>query len=304
MIHPKVSICIPTYNNLLGIQKCLESVFIQTFTDYEIIITDDSRNDDVKNYIFSLNRKDIQYHKNTIALGSPQNWNAAIEKANGEYIKILHHDDWFTDKNALEVFVKLLNDNPKGSLGFVSSKVINLENDTLEYTNKPDGNYVERINQFPMELLRGNKIGAPSATIFRKASNLFFDPQLIWLVDIDFYINILKQGTLHFDSREVISIGISPSQITNSVNNDKKINVFEYFYLLKKYKIQNLAETTILPPYRWLAEKFSLKNIRDIRDAGYTEELPADVDIIFQSISKKNSLKKMIKNLIYTQKKK
>lgn len=300
----KVSICIPTYNNLAGLKKALDSVFQQTFTNYEIIITDDSSNNEIGDFVKTLDKENLRYYKNPIALGSPENWNEALRKANGEYIKILHHDDWFTDENALEAFVKLLDDNPNCSLGFVSSKVINLENENLEYTNKPDENYVKRINEFPIELLRGNKIGAPSATIFRKTNNLFFDPHLIWLVDIDFYINLLKQGTLYYDNSEAICIGVSPSQITNSVNKDKKTNVFEYFYLLKKYKIQNLAKTTILPPYKWLAEKFSLKNVQDIRDAGYAEELPVDVDVIFTSASKENSFKKMIKNLIYTQKKK
>ena len=97
----KVSICIPAYEQPYNLDKCLKSILKQTFKDYEVIITDDSKEsnlfDIVEKYIEDM---DIKYIKNTLSKGSPENWNKAISLATGKYIKILHHDDSFKNNNS------------------------------------------------------------------------------------------------------------------------------------------------------------------------------------------------------------
>ena len=41
MLVPKVSICIPAYNNVNEVKRLLESIFLQRFKNYEIILTDE-----------------------------------------------------------------------------------------------------------------------------------------------------------------------------------------------------------------------------------------------------------------------
>ena len=48
---PKVSILIPTYNQPQFVKECIESILSQTFTDYEIIVTDDSTNTETEEMI-------------------------------------------------------------------------------------------------------------------------------------------------------------------------------------------------------------------------------------------------------------
>ena len=38
----KVSICVPAYKNPVGVERLLESIKVQSFTDYEVVVTDDS----------------------------------------------------------------------------------------------------------------------------------------------------------------------------------------------------------------------------------------------------------------------
>lgn len=97
---PKVSICIPTYNNIDEVKHLLRSIESQTFTDYEIIITDDSSDNAIEEYVKEYSF--INYTHNIPSLGHIYNWNAAIEKATGEYIKIMFSDDWFTYDDSLE----------------------------------------------------------------------------------------------------------------------------------------------------------------------------------------------------------
>ncbi|MEJ7679536.1 MAG: glycosyltransferase [Segetibacter sp.] len=94
---PLISICIPAYKNLEYLKRLLESISVQTFKDFEVVITDDTNNSSVSDYIHDK-RWDFQisYYKNETVLGSPQNWNAAVNHSKGEWIKIMHYDDWFS----------------------------------------------------------------------------------------------------------------------------------------------------------------------------------------------------------------
>ena len=196
---PKVSICIPTYNNLEAFKRCFRSILSQSYTDYEVVITDDSTNEDIRDFISKYSSKNIHYYKNKKQLGSPENWNESIRKAKGNFIKILHHDDWFTYNGSLEVFVQLLEKNPESLLAFVGSKNIDLKSNRIINYNRPSEQKIEEIKSSPITLLNGNFIGAPSATIFRNIDSATFDAKTIWYVDIDFYIQLLiKNSNLIF----------------------------------------------------------------------------------------------------------
>lgn len=279
---PKVSICIPTYNNLSAFKRCLGSVLKQGYGDYEVIITDDSTNDDIYNYLRTLRFSDnIIYKKNETQLGSPENWNEAMRNAKGEYIKILHHDDFFTYNNSLQIFVNLLENNPEVDFAFVASRNVNTQKNQLININNPDEFMINKINKNPLELINGNYIGAPSATIFRKNKDIFFDKKTIWLVDLDFYIRILKKNPkLEYINIDAISIGISNLQLTNKLENDKKINLFEYFYLLDKYNIRKITNSPFENHILNLLKKFKIYSIKQIRKTGFDGKLPNDTRIV------------------------
>ncbi len=117
-----VSICIPAYNQTVYLRKVLNSIIEQDFNDYEIIITDDTPDDSIKKLIDEFDFQGrLKYFKNHSALGTPENWNEAIRKAGGEYIKIMHHDDFFTYNHSLAEFVKMLDENPECDFAFSSS---------------------------------------------------------------------------------------------------------------------------------------------------------------------------------------
>lgn len=290
---PKVSICIPTYNNLIAFQRCFESVLIQNYKDYEVIITDDSTNDDIKNYLGTLHLSDnIHYYKNQQSLGSPENWNESIRKASGEYIKILHHDDFFTYENSLKTLVDLLDQNPATDFAFVSSRRYYSESKTFGETHKPSQEQIDGIKKNPSSLLNGNYIGAPSAVIYRNNNNLSFDKYTVWFVDVDFYYQILSENSnIAFSDLDAISTGISDSQITAQVENDKAINIKEFFYLLDKWHINKLKNTIFEDSAFNVLQKFNVKNRKEIRKIGYKGNLPVDMISIFLKIYRKRFLK-------------
>ena len=104
---PSISICIPAYKHVDFLERLLDSVASQTFRDFEVVITDDSPDESVHNLVESFEGKiEIHYYKNQTPLGTPENWNEAIRKAHGTWIKLMHNDDWFAREDALEIFHK------------------------------------------------------------------------------------------------------------------------------------------------------------------------------------------------------
>lgn len=95
---PLISICVPAYKNVVYLERLLGSIQSQTFHDFEVVITDDSPDNAVSELIDRYKAMlPIRYFRNDVALGSPANWNAAIGHAKGQWIKIMHDDDWFAD---------------------------------------------------------------------------------------------------------------------------------------------------------------------------------------------------------------
>jgi glycosyltransferase involved in cell wall biosynthesis len=107
-----ISICIPAYKRTHFLKRLLLSIEHQSYTNYEVIISDDSNDDSVEELLKEFNGKfEIKYFKNEKALGTPANWNHAISKATGEWIKLIHDDDWFANEHSLEKFALSTNNN-------------------------------------------------------------------------------------------------------------------------------------------------------------------------------------------------
>jgi glycosyltransferase involved in cell wall biosynthesis len=93
-MKPMFSVIIPTYDRLPFLKRTLESVWQQTFTEYEIIVVDDGSTDGTDEYLETIgDRAQIIRGKNR---GPGSARNAAIENACGEYVAFLDSDDlWF-----------------------------------------------------------------------------------------------------------------------------------------------------------------------------------------------------------------
>ena len=124
---PTVSICIPTYEAPISLVRLLDSILMQSFQDFEIIISDDSRDDSIARLLHSFPDQRIRYYHNPIPLGSPENWNHAVHLAIGDYIKIMHHDDWFNSRLSLERMISVMKEKDADML-FVQSKNILTKN--------------------------------------------------------------------------------------------------------------------------------------------------------------------------------
>jgi len=88
---PKVSVCIPTYNRKDYLKEALESVFAQTYKDYEVVIVDDGSTDGTEDMLKDAGC-DVRYYW-AEHIGQAAARNKLIELAYGEYITFLDSDD-------------------------------------------------------------------------------------------------------------------------------------------------------------------------------------------------------------------
>ena len=115
---PKISIGLPVYNGAKTIEKCINSLLLQTFQDFELIISDNASDDETGKICkeFSLKDSRIKYIRQKNNNGGGPNFEFVLSKSSGKYFMWIGHDDWISSK-FLEVNLSFLESN----LNFVSS---------------------------------------------------------------------------------------------------------------------------------------------------------------------------------------
>lgn len=81
MSNPLVSICIPTYNREKYLKHTIESALKQTYSNIEIIVSDNASDDNTVNLVKSFKDKRIHLIVQKKNIGMVPNWNACIKKA-------------------------------------------------------------------------------------------------------------------------------------------------------------------------------------------------------------------------------
>ncbi len=114
---PRVSIGMPVYNGENYIREAVDSILAQTYTDFELIISDNGSTDATelicRNYA-SVDAR-VRYFRNESNCGPSWNHSHVFELAKGEYFKWMCHDD-VCDPLLLEKCVHALDADPSAIL--------------------------------------------------------------------------------------------------------------------------------------------------------------------------------------------
>ncbi len=195
---PKVSVCIPVYNREDFIAEAIESVLQQTFTDFELIITDNCSTDNTPEVIKSYAAKDnrVKYFKNESNLGVCSNGNRGILLSKGEYIKFLFSDDKLAPQ-CLEIFVEKMDKHHNVSLITSFTQCIG-DSDQIRDTSffPGTGQLNGKVCQKDL-LVNGNWAGSPSSVMFRRKDlhiGLVNHMWRYWVGDLDLWMRLLGIG--------------------------------------------------------------------------------------------------------------
>ncbi len=110
---PTISVCVPSYNRSASLARAVASVLEQSWTDLELIISDNASTDDTPARCAALAAGDarIRVVRQTENLGPIGNFNAILHEARGRYVLLLADDDWL-DGDYVEKCVSLLENRP------------------------------------------------------------------------------------------------------------------------------------------------------------------------------------------------
>jgi glycosyltransferase involved in cell wall biosynthesis len=137
---PRVSIGLPVFNGELYLEETLDSILNQTFSDFELIISDNASTDSTQQICERYAVKDgrIKYYRNIRNLGVAPNYNRVFELSSGEYFKWADHDDPLAP-DFISKCVDVLDNRPEVVVCFPKAKLID-ENGNLihDYDPLPD----------------------------------------------------------------------------------------------------------------------------------------------------------------------
>lgn len=224
---PRLSVIMNCLNSAKYLREAIESVYAQTFTDWEIIFWDNDSTDNSAEIAKSYDWR-MRYFKSdtTYPLGMARN--LAIEKAKGEYIAFLDCDDaWLSDK--LERQISLLDSNPV--CGFVYSDAYRVDERGKAFTKFSDDITFPRGRVF-YELLYDCPISAFSSVVVRKKAldkTGFFNPKYNICEDYDLFLRIAESFEVDFCPQALLRYRHHEGNITRKT----EASINEQFDIIK-----------------------------------------------------------------------
>lgn len=224
---PKVSVITPAYNAEKYLKQTIKSVQKQTFSDWEMIISDDCSTDDTVRIAEEMAEKDqrIIVVKNKYNLGVASTRNSAIEKANGQYIAFVDSDDlWLPHK--LEEQLEFMEENKY----------------VLTYTNYKK--FISETNEILPKIIRAPKfmtaekiygdtsIGCLTVMVNRDLSGPFHMPVIDHTEDNITWQRILSKGFIAYRLDKVLALY---RENNNSMTSNKKKAAIQQWNTYRKF---------------------------------------------------------------------
>jgi glycosyltransferase involved in cell wall biosynthesis len=235
--QPLVSVIIPCFNCQAFIKGSLQSVFNQTYKNFEVIVVDDGSTDKTKEILreYEIIRENFIYvYQNN--KGPSKARNTGIANSSGKYIAFLDSDDLWKEEK-LESQVDFLESNKECKLVLSNTNVIDEKGKVL-YSIKR--NIPSKQGKFIKDILLGNVIMFTSSLLFEK--NLLeaidtFNDDLKRREDHLFLINASYVTNIYNLDKVLTSKRINQSSISMSGNPENDIELNEIFFrqLLTEY---------------------------------------------------------------------
>jgi len=135
--QPLVTIGIPAYNSACYIGRCLESILRQTYTNLEIIVSDNGSTDDTERIVRSYKDPRVVFNKNSENLFCYGNYNVIIKFAKGQFLAIYHSDDVY-DPFIVQKEVEFLQKHSSVPAVFTQAYIINSKDKVIGERKFPE----------------------------------------------------------------------------------------------------------------------------------------------------------------------
>ena len=227
-LKDKISVIVPVYNVEKYLNKCVESIVNQTYTNLEIILVDDGSPDNCPQMCDEWAKKDNRIkviHKKNGGLSSARN--AGLGMVSGAYVTFVDSDDWI-DNDALE---KMLRSAHKNKADIVSA---GFYFETLECTHNQiltEQSYMD--NDIVINLLMDNIRPEVCGKLyrFRLICDLRFDENIKYAEDLPFNFNIMLNAQRFYGMNACCYhyLQSSENSITSSYITDARATSWKMF---------------------------------------------------------------------------
>ncbi|MCL1950193.1 MAG: glycosyltransferase [Turicibacter sp.] len=204
---PLVSILVPAYNRTDYLKVALDSALAQDYPNLEIIVSDNSTDDGVKDLVQGY--PDVRYvdAREDALRGLAQNYNQLLGHASGEYISYLFDDDEYFPTKISQMMARFLEDE---SLSLVTSRRVFMDQlgkpiTTLHHHVDISEGKVAGLEVGRRLLLEGrNFIGEPTTVLFKKSAvgelplTRYFGHDLRFYLDVQLYLKLCLKGDVYF----------------------------------------------------------------------------------------------------------
>lgn len=194
-----MSVCIPTYNRANFLRQAIESVLVQQFKDFELIISDNASDDSTPTVVSSFDDDRIIYLRKESNVGLVDNWNSCLAAASGQYINVFHDDDIMLPDN-LALKISVLEKNRKVGIVHSNFNII----DEKGQIKKTAAHFItssdiieDGLTFLKKSLLGYNPINPPSAVIRRECYEKLggFSKKVHFTTDWEYWMRI----SMHYD---------------------------------------------------------------------------------------------------------
>ena len=235
-----VSVIIPVYNAEKYLHKCIESILVQTYADYELLLINDGSKDNSGAICEEYATKDSRvrvFHKENGGASAARN--CGLDNAIGEYICFIDADDW-VDKDYLENLL------PVNDESMVVCSLIYESNVSRELCLRNRKRDKECINNTLHQLLEHMAICSPCCKIMLRdiieRNNIRFDTKVSAGEDMLFVYDYFSTG---LECIRTISLPLYHYNVVDNESLSHKIVGFEtteYVLDCIKERIDNLSK--------------------------------------------------------------
>ena len=237
---PRISIVVPSYNSVKFIDAALTSILSQTYTDFELIISDHSSTDGTWERILTYEPDPrVRLMQMPPGGGAPANWTAVTEQASGELIKLVCGDDLlYPDSVAAQV--EAFDSHPEAVLVASQRDILDEGGKTLVR-----GRGVQGLNG----LVSGGR--AIRHTV-RSGTNIFGEPVCVmidrqvladsggwdsrspYLIDQATCARVLLRGPMVAIRRPLAGFRINPGQWSVKLAQDQAAHARDFHHMLAR----------------------------------------------------------------------
>jgi len=242
-----VSICLPTYNRPELLRRAIASCLSQTYPDFEIVVTDNSRDDESKIVAEGFKDPRLRYYKNETNIGGIANLDKGLRLARGKYIKMLMDDD-LLKPHCLERQVEALENHPTAGVAMAPMELIDANDQRItprfyifrtmiyRFRYQVGDGLIDRKTIMREFLVHDYPCTVPSALLFRADAVRelgFLDPKAQFAVDLDLCMRMATKWDFYYHDEVLSSWRYLPDCHT-AAQHVRGFPVEAFYYITRK----------------------------------------------------------------------